>query len=230
MAGTLEDNEARLYRGIFLVSNTTKRAPGHAESLRLVLASPAMRWPPPLLVTQALVLAVTGIACSTGSSPPQDPADGSTSAQPATATADATATTEPTTVTSAIGPTGDITNTPPSNGVVMDNATPPGSSSVATRLQPIIDLIVANREKYRTCFDVWGKSNPGRELRVTFSIKLDKEGTLESSAFKPDETDVVDKPMETCMQNVSQSLKFPASPNGQETRYNHRFVFKAKKS
>lgn len=181
------------------------------------------------------MLAVTSFACSTGSSPPQDPADGSTSAQPSTvASAEATVgealAHEPSVVTSETGPTGDIINTPPSSGVVMDNASPPGSSSVSTRLQPIIDVIASNNEKYRACFDVWGKSNPGRELKVTLSIKLDKEGALESSAFKPDETDVVDEPMETCVQNVSKSAKFPASPNGQETRYNHRFVFKAKKS
>jgi hypothetical protein len=199
-----------------------------------VLASPPMRSRFLLLaslVATALGATSAGAACSTGGSPPQDPADGATSAQPAiTASAEAVASAEPAEAPSAIGPTGEITNAPPSGGVVMDNASPPGTTSVTTRLQPIIDVMVANREKYRACLDGWGQANPGRELKVTLSIKLDKEGALESAAFKPDETDVADKTIEACMSKVSNSLKFPASPAGQPTRYNHRFVFKAKKS
>jgi hypothetical protein len=186
-----------------------------------VLASPAM-------LRAGLLIVVA--ACSTPGSPPQDPADGATSAQPVeTASASATAS-EPESTATAIGPTGEIINHPPASGVVMDNATPPGSNAAPTRLQPIIDVMVTNKDKYRACLDGWGKSNPGRELKVTLSIQLDKEGGLTGSAFKADETDVVDKPMEACMADVAKSLKFPASPNGQPTRYNHRFVFKAKKS
>ena len=199
-----------------------------------MLASPPMRPRSPLLV--CLVALATGaipagVACSTNGSPPQGPADGSTSAQPtAAASAEAAQVSEPSATATLVGPTGDITNSPPSGGVVMDNASPPGTTSVTTRLSPIIDVMVTNREKYRACLDGWGQANPGRELKVTLSIKLDKDGALESAAFKPDETDVVDKAIESCMSKVSSSLAFPASPSGQPTRYNHRFVFKAKKS
>lgn len=171
------------------------------------------------------------MACSTPGSPPQDPVDGATTVQQAaSASAEAVATSEASAGTTPAGPGGEITNSPPASGVVMDNASPPGSGTVVTRLQPIIDVMTQNTDKYRACLDGWGHANPGRELKVMLSIQLDKDGGLTSSAFKPDESDVVDKPMEACMASVSKSLKFPASPSGQGTRYNHRFVFKAKKS
>ncbi|MBL8744521.1 MAG: hypothetical protein JNK04_25610 [Myxococcales bacterium] len=183
----------------------------------------------PPLVALAIGCLPASVACSSGGSPAQDPADGATSAQPLASAEAPASSAPPVMAATAIGSMGDITNTPAS-GVVMDNATPPGTNAPATRLQPIIDVMVANREGFRACFDPWGQANPGRELKITLTIKLDKHGTLTSAAFKPDETDIVDKPMEACMQSAAKALAFPASPNGQETRYNHRFVFKAKKS
>jgi hypothetical protein len=182
-----------------------------------------MRWrAPPFLVFAA---------CSTPGSPPLDPADGATSAQPvAAASVEAMTTPGANAATTSVEPSGEITNSPPASGVVMDNATPPGSGTVVTRLQPIIDVITQNTDKYRACFDGWGHSNPGGEIKVMLSIQLDKEGGLTSAALKPDESDVVDKQMEACIATISKSLKFPVSPGGQGTRYNHRFVFKAKKS
>lgn len=182
------------------------------------------------VVTLALSSATVGLACSTPGSQPQGPIDGSTTGEPTSdSRASAVETTE-TLAPSAVGPTGDIINGPPDGGVVMDNATPPGDGGPATRLQPIIDVIGANLDNFRSCFDVWGQQNPGRELKVMLAIKLLPNGKLLGAEFKPDETEIVDKPMETCMADVAKSLKFPASPNEQVTRYNHRFVFKAKKS
>jgi hypothetical protein len=181
-------------------------------------------------VTVPVSSALCGLACSTPSSQPQGPVDGSTTGEPtAVPTADIAVAAESSAPT-AVGRTGEITNSPPDGGVVMDNATPPGDGGPSTRLQPIIDVMVANSEKFRACFDVWGQTNPGHELKVMLTIKLEPNGKLATADFKPDETQVVDKPMESCMAEVAKSLKFPASPNEQPTRYNHRFVFKAKKS
>jgi len=182
------------------------------------------------VVALALSSATFGLACSNPSSQPQGPLDGSTTGEPTSASTASSVDTAQAGAPTALGPTGDITNIPPDGGVVMDNATPPGDGGPSTRLSPIIDVISANLDEFRACFDVWGKSNPGRELKVMLTIKLESDGKLVSAAFKPDETEVVDKPMETCMAEVAKSLKFPASPNEQVTRYNHRFVFKAKKS
>ncbi len=166
------------------------------------------------------------MACSSGGSPPDGPLD----AAPPTATVSVTgasASPEPEPATSE--PMGEITNLPPDGGVVMNNAQPAADGGPSDRLKPILDLITQHRDKYRACFDKWGKGNPGKEVKVTLSLVLKPSGELVQAAFKADETDVSDKAMETCMADVSKALTFPASPSSKETTYNHRFVFKAKK-
>lgn len=126
-------------------------------------------------------------------------------------------------------PAGDITNDPPDGGVVMNNATTSKDAGGSDRLRPIIDLIAQNREKFRACFDEWGRQNPGREVKITLTIKLKPSGELTSAAFKADESDLKDDKMEACMAKAAGELKFPESPKGMDTTYNHRFNFKSRK-
>ncbi len=122
----------------------------------------------------------------------------------------------------------DITNDPPDGGVAMSNAMTAGDAGSSDRLTPVMDVMTKNRDKFRCCFNLWGKNNLGKEARVTLAIKLKSSGELETFGFKPDETDLTDPGVERCMQNVAASLSFPASPSGKETRYNQRYVFRAK--
>jgi hypothetical protein len=179
----------------------------------------------------SLVLLVTA-ACSQGGSQPTEPAE--TSQAPGTESGLAAAPGGADTAAASgggapSGPTGDITNDPPDGGVVMNNATTSKDAGGSDRLRPIIDAITQNREKFRACFDEWGKQNPGREVRITLTIKLKASGELVSAAFKADESDLADKKMEECMAKAAGTLKFPESPKGMETTYNHRFNFKSHK-
>jgi hypothetical protein len=65
-------------------------------------------------------------------------------------------------------------------------------------------------------------------VKITLTIKLKPSGELISAAFKPDESDLADKPMEECMAKVAGAMKFPESPKGMDTTYNHRFNFKSR--
>ncbi len=191
----------------------------------------------PLVVSAALCVttALFAAGCSQGGSQPAEPAEasstGDASAQTA-GTTDAADTAGPVAAGTGDAPTepaGDITNDPPDGGVVMNNATTSKDAGGSDRMRPIIDLIAQNREKFRACFDEWGRQNPGREVKITLSIKLKPSGELVSATFKADESDLADKKMEECMAKVAGGLKFPESPKGMETTYNHRFNFKSRK-
>ncbi len=170
-------------------------------------------------------------ACSQGGSQPTEPAE--TSQAPSTesglSTAPDGADTAATGGAPSGGPAGDITNDPPDGGVVMNNANTSKDAGGSDRLRPIIDVITQNREKFRACFDDWGRQNPGREVRITLTIKLKPSGEVISAGFKADESDLADKKMEDCMSKAAAALKFPESPKGMETTYNHRFNFKSHK-
>jgi hypothetical protein len=188
------------------------------------------------------------LACSQGSGTAQDPGGSSAADGPGPTVAGAGA---PATSTAAAAVTGaatgsssaatgevpgaeckdlvvDITNEPPDGGVAMSNAMTAGDAGSSDRLTPVMDVMTKNRDKFRCCFNLWGKNNLGKEARVTLAIKLKASGELETFGFKPDETDITDPGVERCMQNVAASLSFPASPSGKETRYNQRYVFRAK--
>ncbi len=118
-----------------------------------------------------------------------------------------------------------ITNEPPGNGRVTANAgTVPAGSD---RLQPMIDLIKANRDGFRKCFDLWGKKNPGQSGKIAFQFFLKPDGTLEKAGFKADEGDMHAAEVESCMITFAKTLTYPKSTIGKETIYTHRFEFKA---
>jgi hypothetical protein len=172
-------------------------------------------------------------ACSQGGSQPSEPAETSQAPSAATGLSTPTESSGPAASAAADGPpgepAGDITNDPPDGGVVMNNATTSKDAGGSDRLRPIIDLITENREKFRACFDEWGRQNPGREVKITLTLKLKPSGELISTAFKADESDLKDEKMESCMAKAAGTLKFPESPKGMETTYNHRFNFKSRK-
>jgi hypothetical protein len=189
-----------------------------------------------LFVTAVLTAALSAAAgaCSQGGSPPGEPRGDATGPSGTDDDADLAsgASAAPTDATGSPAPTDlavDITNDPPDGGVVMNNAQTSKDAGASDRLKPIMDLVTQNRDKFRVCFDEWGRQNPGRDVKITLSIKLKPSGELVSAVFKPDESDLADKKMESCMASVASSIKYPESPKGMETTYNHRFQFKSKK-
>jgi hypothetical protein len=124
----------------------------------------------------------------------------------------------------------DITNEPPAGAVPMNNATAPKEGSdTSTRLQPLVDLIKANRDKFRCCFDLWARNVPGASGRVSIQLKIDPEGKLASSEIAKTDTTVEAPEVHACILDVAKSLTYPKSPNGKETTYKHPFDFKARR-
>lgn len=123
----------------------------------------------------------------------------------------------------------EITNEPPAGAVPMNNATAPKEGSeTSTRLQPLADLMKANRDKFRCCFDLWARNNPGASGRVSITLKLDPEGKLTSSEIAQADTTVAAPEVHACILDVAKSITYPKSPTGKETTYKHPFDFKAR--
>lgn len=123
----------------------------------------------------------------------------------------------------------EITNEPPASAVPMNNATAPKEGSeTSSRLQPLVDLMKANRDKFRCCFDLWARNNPGASGRVSIQLKLDPEGKLTSAEIAQTDTTVAAPEVHSCIIEVAKSIAYPKSPTGKETTYKHPFDFKAR--
>ena len=189
--------------------------------------------------TALSVFVVAALACSTPSTPPPKdggPRDATSGAEPSAASpASATVGADVSAAATGSGPGVELTREPPDGGTVMNNAQPSKDAGSSDRLQPITDVFVANRDKFRACFDAWSKKNPppagapAKEYKVIFSVKLKATGELESAGFKADESEVTDATAESCMVAVAKGLTFPASPSKRETTYHHPFFFKQKR-
>lgn len=178
-------------------------------------------------------LALTLVACTASSPQPQPPsatATVSAGASPGSAppAADTGTAQGATTQGDAKGeaPRSVITNEPPAGGTVTANANPAPSGS--DRMQPMIDLVKANKDGFRKCFDLWGKKNPGQAGKIAFQFFLKPDGTLEKAAMKADEGDVHAPEVENCMIAHAKTLTYPKSSVGKETVYTHRFEFAAR--
>lgn len=152
-----------------------------------------------------------------------------TQASAAAAPASGAAPTAPTSSSACLDLAVDITNDPPDGGLPMNNATTAGDAGSSDRLASILDRVQQHRNRFRCCFDLWGRNNPGREVKVTLSLELEPTGKLAKAGFKADETELTDAAVEGCMREVAERIDYPASPSGKLTTYNHRFQFKARR-
>ena len=179
----------------------------------------------------SVIAPVLGLSACTASSPqPQGPSPSvAVSAEPTPAETSSAKTDAPAPTASAkpadAPPQSVITNEPPPGGTVTANASPAPAGS--DRLQPMMDLIKANRDGFRKCFDLWGKKNPGHDGKIKFQFFLKVDGTLEKAQIKADESNVTAAEVETCMIAFAKTLAYPKSTIGKETIYTHPFDFKA---
>lgn len=172
------------------------------------------------------------VGCTAGSPAPESPPAATASISPeSSAPAAASSAPAPTAAESASSaplppPTSEITNDPPPGGTVLTNA---GPTVPSDRKQAIMDVIVANRDGFRRCFDIWSVKNPGQDGQISFQLWLKADGALDKAQIKRDVSNVVTPEVESCLIKVAKGLTFPKSENGLETIYTHPFSFKAKK-
>jgi outer membrane biosynthesis protein TonB len=191
-----------------------------------------------------VLAALTFAACggSSTSSPPPGSGDSKTEGSPSSGASESTGDTgagsetkseppkQPQTTADCKELKTDITNEPPSSAVPMNNATAPKEGSeTSSRLQPLVDLIKANRDKFRCCFDLWARNQVGASGRVSIQLKIDPEGKLTNAEIAQADTTVAAPEVHACILDVARSLSYPKSPTGKETTYKHPFDFKARR-
>lgn len=181
--------------------------------------------------------AFTFAACSSGQTPPPPPPTGSDSVGPpgaspspntATAAPEGAPGSAAATAPSPKGPPqSDITNEP-DGGVALNNAMTAGDAGGSDRLQPLLDLIKSNRDGFRRCFDLWGKTNRGQSGSVYLVFSLKPDGALNKVEVDPSKGNLHAAEVETCMVDFAKSLTYPKSPSGKDTKFTYPFDFKAK--
>jgi hypothetical protein len=109
--------------------------------------------------------------------------------------------------------------------MVMNNASGDAGSD---RFQPMIDVIKANRDGFRRCFDLWGKTHRGESATMYMVFYLKPDGKLESVQVDPSKGNLHAADVETCMVSFAKTLTYPKSPSGKDTHFTYPFDFKAK--
>ena len=190
------------------------------------------------IVASVLAMALAGVVACSASSPNDASAPASTTPDSPSAPAAAEAPPPPPpaakrplpkTAVDCTNIATEITNDPPLDaGVAMNNATTAGDAGGSDRLVSVMEVIQKHRDGFRCCFDLWGKEHVGEEAKIALVLEIDPTGKLTKATFREAETDLKDKNVESCMNDVAQKQTFPASPSGKETTYTHRFVFKAR--
>lgn len=172
-------------------------------------------------------------ACSSGQTPTPTPL-GPDAVPSSAAAPTANAATPPSTpasgspsAASSGAPRGDLTNDP-DGGVALNNAQTSADAGKSDRLQPLIDLIKGNRDGFRRCFDIWGKSHPGESGTMYLVINIKPDGKLSKAEIDPSKGNLHAAEVETCIVDLAKSLNYPKSPSGKETRFTYPFDFKAK--
>jgi hypothetical protein len=114
----------------------------------------------------------------------------------------------------------------PDAGVVMNNAQTAADAGKSDRFTGVNDLVKSRRKGFRCCFDIWSKTHPGQPVKVNFAFELSPDGKLKSAAVKKEDSAPAATEVEPCMAEVANTITFPKSPSGRDTRFTYPFDFK----
>lgn len=100
------------------------------------------------------------------------------------------------------------------------------------RTEDIQAAVVAKRPTARACYDEAQKKTPTLEGDITIAWTIDPEGKITEARVDPNGSTIADEGLGKCLIGVIQTLSFPASAGGKETRARYPFNFhpKTKKS
>jgi len=124
-------------------------------------------------------------------------------------------------------PAADITNSPPKNGTVFNNAQTDPDAGYIDRLAGIVSAIRDN-PAYGCCFDVWQSQHPDLPLEISLRVRLDPEGEVVEAGVHPERTSTDDAVLIGCLGSVARRSSFPPSPTGKDTHVDYPFVVAAR--
>jgi hypothetical protein len=123
-------------------------------------------------------------------------------------------------------PRSEIVNDPPDAGVVLNNAMTSRDAGSTDRFQAVVDVIRANRDGFRHCFDQWSAKNPGVDGKVVLVLELEPGGALAKAELDGSQSSVQGPDIAACMTDFAKKLSYPQSPSGKRTRFTYPFDFK----
>lgn len=124
-------------------------------------------------------------------------------------------------------PAAEITNAPPEDGVVFNNAQTDPDAGYIDRLAAIVGTI-RGTAAYRCCFDAWQTQHPEEELKVMMQITLDPKGGVKETGVDAKRTNADDAVLIGCLGAVARGSEFPPSPTGKDTQVDYPFVVAAR--
>lgn len=88
------------------------------------------------------------------------------------------------------------------------------------------EIIKANRDPFRACYEKSLAKNPDIKGRVTLSFRLAVDGHVLDSAIDPSASDITLPELAKCMGEAVRGLRFPPSKKGKEAIVRYPFEFK----
>jgi TonB family protein len=105
--------------------------------------------------------------------------------------------------------------------------TPAGAEPGDTRGKDQIQAVIAaNRERVRACYDAAQKNDPGIQGDLVVAFVINPDGSVKSAEVNAQESEIHSPELDSCAVAVLETLKFPASSRGLESKVNYPFNFK----
>jgi TonB family protein len=162
-------------------------------------------------------LAALGLGCT--QTPPA-------AAPEASAPASADGSVEPTAATAPLEP--EATGAPAPETAAPAAETPTGTPEApkdARGKNEIQQVMLANRDKVRACYDAALAGNPGIEGDLVVSFVIDPHGDVKQAEVDWSQSDLHVPELDTCAADAVRSIKFPPSSRGLESKVNYPFNF-----
>jgi TonB family protein len=104
------------------------------------------------------------------------------------------------------------------------NATPEAPKDARGKNE-IQQVMLANRDKVRACYDAALAGNPGIEGDLVVSFVIDPHGEVKQAEVNWSQSDLHVPELDNCAADAVRSIKFPPSSRGLESKVNYPFNF-----
>jgi TonB family protein len=162
-----------------------------------------------------LGLIALGSACARNAPAPEAPLE----APPETASIAPEPTSEPAAANEAAA---EATPTPPASTNAAPAASPARDSRGKEQIQQVM---AANRDKVRACYDAALPTNPGIHGGLVLDFVIDPRGDVKQAEVNWSASDLHIPELDTCAVDAVRSIKFPASSRGLESKVSYPFNF-----
>jgi hypothetical protein len=108
-----------------------------------------------------------------------------------------------------------------------ESAKPPGLTVTETRTLDVMrQLIIKNRQRFRDCFEIERRKEPGIKGTLTLHFKLDPAGKVKFAEVNLARSTLKGTELASCALQALRALPFPRSSRGFESEVNYPFDFR----